>query len=110
MGTLGLGDRVNRNLPQFLFNKDDISIFIAGGKRKKFWTPESHKMYSHAFQQGVLTFVLCLYRARIVMKLSKLPKYILFEILKSVSSFKAPESSKEKLYEHPKTEEKCIIF
>ena len=58
--------------------KDNSISILVGGSRKLRWSPDNHSRFSEHFRSRVFTFVMCVrrYFAR-----TKVPKYILFEII-----------------------------
>eukprot|EP01091_Cochliopodium_minus_P012307 TRINITY_DN36_c1_g1_i2.p1 TRINITY_DN36_c1_g1~~TRINITY_DN36_c1_g1_i2.p1 ORF type:complete len:231 (-),score=42.44 TRINITY_DN36_c1_g1_i2:76-768(-) len=50
------------------------------------WSPENNKFFSRSFQRGIFSFCLCLKRLN-SLKGIKLPKFIIYEIIKKIDIF-----------------------
>ena len=68
--------------PKLLFEDEDL-ILIIGGEVKRTWRADEHHNYPLTFQRAVLALVLCLRRRKEETGL-RVPKFILFEIIKWV--------------------------
>jgi len=63
--------------------KHDPLLLISSGKLASEWSPDNHPSYLLAFRKAIFTFLLCLRRFRASTGL-KLPKFVLFDIIKQI--------------------------
>ena len=95
-GKLGVGHNKDQ-LNLVLMTTDNTIVSVNGeSTSSRKWSPEIHKHFPESFKQGSLTFVFCL-KQIYAEKSIKLPKYMIFEILKKVDHFgEAPKGTREK--------------
>jgi len=80
-GQLGLGNVEKQSKPVLMMKEEQISILLGGEKKLFEWNPQIHSQFDLPFQNRIFTFLLSLNRFQHNTTI-KLPKFILFEIIK----------------------------